>query len=80
MYIYIMKRTQIYIDEEMYAILEKESRMKNVCVSEVIRETIQERLNKNTDGILKAVKEISGLWRKRRINVEKYIRRLNRYG
>jgi len=33
-----MKRTQIYIDDEMFSFLEKESKLKNKSISELIRE------------------------------------------
>lgn len=78
MYIYIMKRTQIYIDEDMYSALKRKVEMKNTTISEVVRECVQETLMKDTEKILKALDEICGMWKKRKIDVKGFIRTLRR--
>jgi hypothetical protein len=82
MYIYIrrykMKRTQIYIDEKIYSHLEKESKTKNVSISEIIRESIQEKLTRKIQKILRATDEVSGIWKDRKIDVNSYIRNTRR--
>jgi metal-responsive CopG/Arc/MetJ family transcriptional regulator len=78
MYIYIrrykMKRTQIYIDEKIYSHLEKESKTKGVSISEIIRESIQEKLTKKIQKILRATDEVCGIWKDRKFDINSYIR------
>lgn len=69
-----MKRTQIYIDDNTYKYLRKESEAKHVTVSEVIRQSIRERMNRKVQRVLKAADRAFGLWRKRDFDVEKHIR------
>ena len=69
-----MKRTQIYIDDNTYKYLRKESETRHVTVSEVIRQSIRERMNKKTQKALKAADRAFGLWRNRDFDVEKHIR------
>jgi negative regulator of replication initiation len=69
-----MKRTQIYIDEKTYAYLNKESRAQGKSMSEIIRESIREKMNKKTNQILISLEEISGIWKERDFNVDRYIR------
>ena len=73
-----MKRTQIYIDEKIYSHLEKESKTKGVSISEIIRESIREKLTRKTQKILRATDEVSGIWKDRKIDVNSYIRNTRR--
>lgn len=69
-----MKRTQIYIDEKIYAYLNKESKTEGKSISEIIRESIREKMNRKTYQILKSLEEIFGIWKERDFNVDNYIR------
>ena len=71
-----MKRTQIYIEERTYTRLEKTSKAIGKSVSELIRQSIHEKLNKKNNKILKAVNEILGIWKHRKLSVDEYIRKL----
>ena len=71
-----MKRTQIYIEERTYTRLEKTSKAIGKSVSELIRQSIHEKLNKKNSKILKAANEVSGIWRRHKLPVDEYIRKL----
>lgn len=71
-----MKRTQIYIEERTYTRLEKTSKAIGKSVSELIRQSIQEKLTKKNNNILKAANEVFGMWKHHKLNVDEYIRKL----
>lgn len=73
-----MKRTQIYIDEETYRNLKKESSIKNTTVSELIRKSLRNRNKGNVQKILNMVDRVSGMWCSRAIDPEKYVRELRK--
>lgn len=68
-----MKRTQIYIDDDTYEYLRKESEARHVTLSEVIRQSIREKMNKKVRKALKAVDGAFGVWKNREFEVEKHI-------
>ena len=69
-----MKRTQIYIDDTMYEYLKKESETGHITVSEVIRRSIHERMNRKVRKALKAADRVFGLWKDRDFDVERHLR------
>jgi predicted DNA-binding protein len=76
-----MKRTQLYLDDEMARTLAALSRQKGKTVSELVRESVREKYmdGKNVDRAALAA-EVSGVWRSRRDlkDIEKVIRRLRK--
>lgn len=73
-----MKRTQIYLDEKTYRYLKKESEVKHLPISEVIRESIREKMNRKIQKMLKAADKISGMWKSRDVNVDRYVRSMRK--
>lgn len=69
-----MKRTQIYLDAETLKFLKNESRANGTTISELIRRSIRDNLNKKTQNILKAADNVSGLWKGRDFEVNAFIR------
>ena len=69
-----MKRTQIYIDEETYGNLKRESRLKGISISEIIRESVQKKLSSGVEKMIRATDSVSGLWKDRRFGVDEFIR------
>lgn len=69
-----MKRTQIYFDEKTYNYLRKESKTKHVSISEVIRESIRDKKSRKVQKVLKAVDDVCGIWKDRKIDAGKYVR------
>lgn len=74
-----MKRTQLYLDEEMARTLETLSRQKGTTISELVRTGLRERYMQNTD-IDKAslARSLTGIWKNRKdlINIDAAVRKL----
>jgi predicted DNA-binding protein len=74
-----MKRTQLYLDEEMARMLETLSRQRGTTISELVRKSVREHymLGKHLDKVSLA-RELSGIWRNREgsKDIEAAIRRL----
>lgn len=71
-----MHRTQIYLDNQSYKILERESEVSNLSMSEIIRRSIRKQRADKTSEIIKKMENIFGIWKNRNINPERYIRKL----
>lgn len=69
-----MKRTQIYIDEETYGSLKRESSLKGVSISELIRESVQKKLGGRAERIIRATDRVIGLWKDRQFDVDEFVR------
>jgi len=61
-----MKRTQLYLDEEMAGMLETLSRQQGTTISELVRRSVREHYMpaKHLDKVSLA-RELSGIWRNR---------------
>jgi predicted DNA-binding protein len=62
-----MKRTQLYLDEEMARILETLSRQKGTTISELVRTSLREHYlqGKELDKVSLA-RDLTGIWKNRR--------------
>jgi len=69
-----MKRTQIYIDEETYGSLKRESKLKGISISEIIRDSVQKKFSSRVEKMIRATDSVSGLWKDRRFDVDEFIR------
>lgn len=73
---YKMKRTQIYLDKDIYLVLKKESALKKKNISSIIRDTLREKfLNKKHTNAIAAA---AGIWKDRKFDVDEYIRKLRK--
>jgi hypothetical protein len=76
-----MKRTQLYLDEEMARTLETLSRQKATTVSELVRASLRERYmpGKDLDKVALA-RGLIGIWKNRRDlkDIEAAVRKLRR--
>lgn len=76
-----MKRTQLYLDEEMARTLAALGRQRGKTVSELVRESVQEKYmtRKELDKVSLA-RQLGGIWAKRRDlrEIDRIIRRLRR--
>lgn len=76
-----MKRTQLYLDEEMARTLAALSRQKGATISELVRESVQEKYmsRKEIDKVSLA-QQLSGIWRNRKDlkEIDRTIRRLRK--
>ena len=73
-----MKRTQIYIDEMMYKLLEAKSKVEKKTISQLIRESIEARLRPNADKLIATVERVRGLRRDEHFDVDNHIRALRK--
>ena len=76
-----MKRTQLYIDDDLAKILSTVSRQQGRTVSELVRECIREKFGdkQNVDKVALA-EQVAGVWKNRRDlgDTDKYVRRLRK--
>ena len=62
-----MKRTQLYLDEEMARTLAALSRQKGTTVSELVRESVHERyMSKKEIDKASLARQLGGIWRSRK--------------
>ncbi|NPA51436.1 MAG: CopG family transcriptional regulator [Aquificae bacterium] len=73
-----MKRTQIYLDEEVYKYLKAESKRTGKSVSEIIREKLRAEINQSKENLVKAIDETAGIWQYKTENVEETIRNIRK--
>ena len=69
-----MRRTQIYLDEEIYKYLKEESKKTGKSISELIREKLKKEINQNKENLLKVIKEVAGIWNYQAEDVESFVR------
>jgi len=74
----IMKRTNIYIDDDMIAELKRESKQNNTSISEIIRDSLKNRNKNRKSNILSKLNNVFGLWKNRNINVNDYINNIRK--
>ena len=71
-----MKRTQIYLEEDILQVLKKESLIKKKNISSIIRDTLREKfLNKKSTN---TIDEAAGIWKDRDFDVEKRTREMRK--
>lgn len=73
-----MRRTQIYLDDETYGYLKKESLRSKKTVSDLIRIEVKEKMRGHADALLRSIDEIFGIWKDRKIEVDGYIRNMRK--
>ncbi len=74
-----MRRTQIYLSDDLYFELKNRSRKSKKSISEVIRQTLKENLMSNKkEQILSSVNEAFGLWQNREFDTDLYIRNIRK--
>jgi len=60
-YIYIMKRTQIFLEEKVHKRLKIESRLRGTTVSEVIRDSLEARRGRDAEPLVQALGRLFGI-------------------
>ena len=78
--IYIMRRTQLYLDDHLWSALHTQARSRKTSVSELVREAMRDRYLGKRDEQAKAMQEFVGIRKNRSESVDavKYIRNLRR--
>ena len=79
MYIYIMTRTQIYLSEELEAVLEERSKATGLSKSQLIRDAVRASYLQSRDSkrTLNALRASAGKW-DRRVRGKDYVARIRR--
>lgn len=75
-----MKRTQLYLDEDVWNLLKTRSRAMNTTISELVRKAVRERYADKLDQRREAMRAFAGIRRDVRhpTGTEAYIRNLRR--
>lgn len=79
--LYIMKRTQLYLDDDIARILATVSRQTGATISELVRECVRKRYGgKHNLDQTALVRELAGIWKDRKDlrNAERFIRKLRK--
>jgi Ribbon-helix-helix protein, copG family len=76
--IYIMRRTQLYLDEQLWTALHTHARNEGTTVSELVRSAVRDRYLGDLDERRKAMQAVVGIRKNRRAfdDSEGHVRRL----
>jgi metal-responsive CopG/Arc/MetJ family transcriptional regulator len=77
---YIMRRTQLYLDDHLWSALHTQARSRKTSVSELVREAMRERYLGKREEQAKAMQEFVGIRKDSAepVDAVKYIRSLRR--
>ena len=78
--LHIMRRTQLYLDEELWNALHFHARLNGSTISELVRKAARDKYMGNPEERRAAMQGIIGLWRDRPdiANTEEYIRNMRK--
>ncbi|MEX2264805.1 MAG: CopG family transcriptional regulator [Bryobacteraceae bacterium] len=75
-----MKRTQLYLDEDIWKTLHIRSRQSGVTISELVRQAVREKYAEASSERRKAMQALVGIWKDRADlpDTETYVRGLRK--
>jgi hypothetical protein len=75
-----MKRTQLYLNEDIWKALHIRSRQLGTSISELVRQAIREKYGSSSAARTQAMQAIVGLWKDRSdlAHTDSYVRRLRK--
>jgi len=73
-----MHRTQIYLDDDLYALLEGEKKRTKQSISEIIRSTLKQQLKKDRQSMIKTMEKAAGAWQETGKSPEEYVRTIRK--
>lgn len=73
-----MRRTQIYLDDDLYALLEGEKKRTKRSISEIIRSTLKQQLKKDRHSMIKTMEKAAGAWPETGTSPEEYVRTIRK--
>ena len=75
-----MKRTQLYLDEGMWKLLQIHARQSGTSISELVRQAIRDKYGVSPEKRRQAMEAVVGMWKDRTDlpDTETYIRQLRR--
>lgn len=68
-----MRRTQIYLDDETFLYLKKESERTGKTMSEIIRTKVRDKKDRDVQRILHSEDDVFGMWKDRGFSVDQYM-------
>jgi metal-responsive CopG/Arc/MetJ family transcriptional regulator len=78
--VYIMRRTQLYLDEDLWKALHARARRERTTVSELVRQAARDRFLRNSEERRADMMAAVGIWKDRTDlpDTETYVRELRR--
>jgi predicted CopG family antitoxin len=75
-----MRRTQLYLEDDLWAVLHAQAKAANTSLSELVRQAVRDRYLGSAAERKRAMLEVVGIWKDRKEfeDVETYIRGLRR--
>lgn len=75
-----MKRTQLYLNEDIWKALHIRSRQRKTSISELVRQAVREKYGNSSADRRQAMQALVGLWKDRKDlpDSEQYVRRLRK--
>lgn len=75
-----MRRTQLYLNEDMWKALHIQSRQRGTSISELVRQAVRDKYGSSPARRRQAMQALVGIWRNRKDLPESgtYVRRLRR--
>lgn len=65
-----MKRTQIYLDENVFTYLEAQSELESRTISDLIREALEEYIRSDQNRLINQTEKVFGIWKDRNFSYE----------
>ena len=77
-----MKRTQLYLDDDVWETLRVRSRQSGASVSELVRQAVRDKYVTGTENRAQAMQALVGIWKGRAdlVDAQAYVRKLRRGG
>jgi hypothetical protein len=77
---YIMKRTQLYLNEDIWKALHIRARQRKTSISELVRQAVREKYGRSAADRREAMQALVGIWKNREDlpDSEQYVRRLRK--
>ena len=78
--LYIVKRTQLYLNEDIWKALHVRSRQQGTSISELVRQAVRDKYGSSPASRRQAMQALVGLWRDRKDLPDStaYVRRLRK--
>jgi hypothetical protein len=75
-----MKRTQLYLNEDIWKALHIRARQRKTSISELVRQAVREKFGNSSADRRQAMQALVGLWKDRKDlpDTEQYVRRLRK--
>ena len=75
-----MKRTQLYLNEDVWKLLHIRSRQQGTTISELVRRAVRDKYGRSAADRRQAMQGLVGIWRGRRdvADSEAYVRQLRK--